>query len=64
MIDMKRIEGEQISGLIQREMEFLDDLLHDFVDDTLVNQFSALPTSMDRSLIQESTRPDITAEQV
>ena len=64
MIDMKRIEGEQISGLNQQEMDFLDDLLHDFDDDTLINQFSALPTSMDRSLIPESTQPDITAEQV
>ena len=65
MIDMKRIEGEEISGLNQQEMDFLDDLLHDFDDDTLINQFSALPTtSMDRSLIQESTQPDITTEQV
>ena len=63
MFDMKRIEGEQISGLNQEEMEFLEELLQNFEDDTILNQFSALPTSLDGDLNSVSGQPALTAEQ-
>ena len=60
---MNQIEGRQISGLGDDEIKFLESCLIHSDDECLINQFSALPSLLDRDLNANDALPSLTEDQ-
>ena len=58
MMDMDRIDSNQISGLDSQEMNFLDHLLAD-TDDIIFNQWTGLPVNTDLNANYELTEDQL-----